>query len=787
MLMGLPMMLGLAACTEHDNPVAPNPLAAQVQGMWWAMYDEEGKTFAGDEYHSVIQVLNFNDDGTGWWSLLFFNDDSDEPMERYGGKSSDGGFTYTTSADGTVNFTLNDDWDMQYYPNQLRATCSGGIITVTADGKTRQMERPDEGTAAWLRQVSTGGNADIIETSNKIYAVGFSYDCMGEYASPNSVKLEVFDTKALIEDGVLAVNATQVELSNNTVTGSSISEMTNKLAVKASVSGGFGAFKAEANSSFDMEHTQNNNYEYASTYLDLAVRRASLNLGLEALKDEYMTDQAWNDINGVPVKNKRGITKVAYPSTKAGFKQLIQQYGTHVVVRAGLGGRLRRSLEIDVTKITSAYDVKAFAKASYSGIFTKTEGSVDEQFKQSYEDNKKNISITMSVLGGDESMAKALGTEAGFTADNFTGWMNSVTTDNMALVSFEENSLVPLYELIERNATEENGGFDGEARYQALKAYMNGEDIASDFSTYNCGTVTEFEIPSFDDAKYNSTFIKDIYIDGQFVGQVCNEYVPNIDRTKRVNIVYPVINNQPRYNMGFFLGNRTHKPARVSWSGTNVAVEEYSELDFVQVTKLYLRGASISPTLYEGTTAMKATDIKDEYLEGRRQVIGKFPEVGYYPLVKIFDKVWTREEYNGASLMKEIEFTMDGETFIATRSYYSYEQAKDDSNFPSGWKVASHEDYQNMKDKLNANGHSMPGLALLNGGVTGFELYWCGRYWFYSSSAQWEYPGEVGIRQQGYWTSDGHYSWIGDTGTFEISAAEYHIENVMSCVRLVKK
>ena len=202
-----------------------------------------------------------------------------------------------------------------------------------------------------------GGNAaDIIETSNKIYAVGYSYDITGEWASPNSVKVEIFDTKQLITDGIESVNAAQVELSDYTVTGSTISEVSNKLTVKASVEGSYGGFKGEANASFDMETSESNTYEYASTYFDVQKRRASLSKSPQSLIFDYMTDDAYNAINGLPVETKRGKRNL-YASGREGFQRLISDFGTHVIVEAGLGGRLRRSLQVNTSEITSAYDV----------------------------------------------------------------------------------------------------------------------------------------------------------------------------------------------------------------------------------------------------------------------------------------------------------------------------------------------------------------------------------------------------------------------------------------------
>lgn len=556
-----------------------------------------------------------------------------------------------------------------------------------------------------------GGNAaDTLETSNKIYAVGYSYDITGEWASPNSVKVEIFDTKQLIADGIESVNAAQVELSDYTVTGSTISEVSNKLTVKASVEGSYGGFKGEANASFDMETSESNTYEYASTYFDVQKRRASLSKSPQSLIFDYMTDDAYNAINGLPVETKRGKRNL-YGNTREGFQRLISDFGTHVIVEAGLGGRLRRSLQVNTSEITSAYDVKAFAKASYDGV-VKAEASVDEHFKQSYKENAKAISLTMSVLGGDEALATKLGDEKTFNAENYEAWKESVTKDNMALVNFSDHSLVPLYELVDREAE------GGEDRYTALKSYMTDGSVAADFSTYKCGTVTEFTVPSFEDAKYNETLIKDIYLGGQWVGQVCNEYIPNINRDERVTVVYPVVNNKARYNMGFFLGdNKGHKPARVSWSGTNVSVETYEDLDYKKATKVYLRGASVLATLPEGTTALQASDLRDEYLD-----VSDWK----YPLVKIFNNVWMREDWHSAwdyrYPVNVKDCNIEGETITVRWQYFEKDfYGLSYVRQPQGWRLPTVDECQGIIDKLVNNGIASPVKAVLYGGVTGFE------------------------------------------------------------------
>lgn len=609
-----------------------------------------------------------------------------------------------------------------------------------------------------------GGNAaNPIQLNNKIYGVGFSYDIKGEWASPNSVKVEIFDTDSLIKSGILATSVPQMEVSDYTITGSTISEVSNKLCTKASVEGSYGAFQAEANASFDMETSESSTYEYASTYFDIQLYRASLSKSPQALIFDYMTDDAYNAINGLPVKTKRGMRNI-YASGREGFQRLISDFGTHVIVEAGLGGRLRRSMQVNTSEITSSYDVKAFAKAGYDGV-CKAEASVDEHFKQSYKENAKSIKTSMSVLGGDKDLALNLIAEGGFNSKNYSAWQKSVQDTAMTIVNFSSKSLVPLYELVDREAE------GGEDRYKALKTYMTDGSVAADFSSYKCGTVTEFEVPSFADAKYNETLIKDIYLDGQWVGQVCNEYIPNINRDERVTVVYPVVNNKPRYNMGFYMGDgKSHKPARVSWDGTNVAVEAYEELDYEAATTVYLRGASVLPKLPEGTTALKAEKPRDGVLEMWDWK---------YPLVKIFNNVWIREEYHSRAGMG-VGFphvTMDGDTFKYTCQYFSMNMVKNYASWaPAGWRVPSKDDYQDIKDKLTNNGFSEPAVALINGGVTGYEAYMCG-----SSRDQEHIQYYIG-----YYTPDGYFISIGSVGKwFDIKKDEGH--TLDSNVRLVKK
>ena len=628
--------------------------------------------------------------------------------------TSENRFLHVKNGSGTGNATVTVRVENNRSDDRKVGTLNIAFPGHESENKTLTVEQKYLG--------DYGGNAaDVLDTSNSIYAVGYGYDCTGTYANQNSIRAEIFDTKQLSDNEVLTVSAVQGTLVEHTITGSSVNEMSNKLSAEASVEGSYCGFKGEVKASFNMEHASSNSYEYAISYLDLGVRTARLKNSFEAVKDEYMTDDAWNDINGVPVKNKRGIAKVRYPSTDEGFKSLIKAYGTHVVVSAGLGGRIRRSMEIDVTKISEAYDVNAFVKASYSGVVDAS-AQVDEAYKQSYQSNQKSISMNSDVLGGDESLAKTLATKEGFTKENLDAWRESVTGNNMTLVSFDKNSLVSILDLVERNATMENGGFDGKARYEALREYINktmGTD--PDFASYNCGTVVKFDVPNFGTA-WNNTLVKDIKIDGQWVAQVCNEYIPAINTDERVTVIYPVITNQPRYNMGFFLGNNSHKPCRVSWSKDGVNIFEYSELDLRQYNTFYLRGASIKTEAFDGMEPKNGT-ASDEYL-----VAPRGSSSGNYPIVKIADKLWTRENYQGehtGTITKsmEIAVSLDGKTVDRKCYFYFVADVMSGKLNPgAGWQVSSWDEFNSVLSYLERNKISSPMVKLFNGGTAGLEL-----------------------------------------------------------------
>ena len=76
-----------------------------------------------------------------------------------------------------------------------------------------------------------------------------------------------------------------------------------------------------------------------------------------------------------------------------------------------------------------------------------------------------------------------------------------------------------------------------------------------------------------------------------------------------------------------------------------MSIEEYDDLDFGKVSKLYLRGVSIKTAPHEGMET-KTCETKEEYLQGLKGAGTNYQGEKYnYPIVKIFNNIWIRENY----------------------------------------------------------------------------------------------------------------------------------------------
>ena len=240
-------------------------------------------------------------------------------------------------------------------------------------------------------------------------------------------------------------------------------------------------------------------------------------------------------------------------------------------------------------------------------------------------------------------------------------------------------------------------------------------------------------LPGFESEKNSGTLIKDVYMGGQHVARVCNEYIPRINKEERVSVVYPVSNNVVKYNLGYWPGDDTHKPCRVCFNDSAVIVKEIPNSSIGSGKDLYICGSSFYTKEKDGDLlsdeTIGETKVKSAYMEGTANSNKNGEYVHNYPIVKIFNRIWTRERYCQRIYRDQV---------VRTGSYGAgWYYASDTKYFNlNNWHMAKNTDFQNLKDGLTSAGFNLPVSKMYNNGslgaedLTGFNIEWEG-WWDY--------------------------------------------------------
>ena len=700
----------LSSCKDDDDvDITSTPTGKALTANVWTFETEtSGKLTDGESYSDVLERYLFNTDGTGRWSRYYFNDDAE--LVCLDGGITDGDFTYSIGGDGKVNVRLNSNLD-EIQPFNRELTLSDGQLIF--DGKT--FEADTDGVMAgacneWDDEEHMGA-AEPLEDSNRIYGVGYGYNFMAD--NSQAVCKQILDSKynKYNLDPVRGTEGINSDISQETYTGQSLTELANDLSVNAKVAGGMFGFKGEVGAAFKNDFRKNSLYEYALTIINVKLVSVTLEPNLDEVKEHL------NKGFEAAVKGK---TKTY--QGKHGLYNLVRDYGTHFIYRAGLGGRVRYSNTVDVSKIKGQYSLEAYAKASYKALALKGEASVDDKFSKSYEENKTAVTTQISVVGGTPETVLNLVNKG--DAETFQKWMETLGKDNYkntCVMSVE--GVYPIWELV-----------DDTERAAEIRDYIKDGQYEKDMSAENdfkVGAIGKIESVSKlfskeDDA--NGTLVKDIEISGKVVARVCKEFIPMINSSTPSLVLYPVVDNVPKYNMGYFIGNESTAPCRVFWSDTTATptiIPLTREKTIGAQDEIYILGNSFlhqeldAITIANGTVV--STSASGVYMEAKGLNSKGEAEDHKYPVVKLFNHVWTRENLSyyieGAS-----EKTSDNQVYYKP-DLIVYDYRK---KLPSGWRLPNRLQMEKLLTELKNRNVSQPARKLGKGGVTGFNAEWLG-------------------------------------------------------------
>jgi hypothetical protein len=643
-------------------------------------------------------------------------------------------FEVKAKGDWRIDFDFEDGTPFCYaYPKQGKGDTTIKICVLdnaTDEKHTGEMTITDFGdnarkTVVKIGQKSQleGTRADKLTTGNRIYGIGYGYNAITNEVANNQI---VAVSKA-ITDGKIVTSGVDATYKIRNYTGSCFSQLCNGLKADAKFNGKYFGFEAEAGANFEAKAFQESNNDYIINMIDVTMTKAHLEYDTQKLmEDDVMTDAAYNALNGLSYTTPKGRKiKTPYPSNNEGFKHLIKDYGTHLLRRADLGGKMKYSTTIDLSKVENEYTLNAYAKCSYKNKFIKAQANVSDDLSKQYSCNKEAIKTVLTIKGGSQANITSL--QAEDSDGNMQAWLKSLQEkENLVVVNLPEADLLPLWELVSED--EDRGDKKGSERKRLLKEYMENGQMQRDFAADNKGITQQMgqmaHITGLDKMIQDSndgTLIKDLYIGSTKVARVCSEFIPKFSTTERSIVIYPVSDNWAKYNMGFFIGNKAWRPQYICWKNEgDPIITPVEDTKPGQMTELYLSGSSFyapsSPVVTEAKEMKADVTVKDAFLLGQATNAEGNEYARNYPIVKIFNRIWLRTSYNH-KINNHVGFYLPNDT----------------KSFPiKNWHVAQVDDFKNLMNGLTNNNISLPVLYMSNvengKDLTGFNTEWEG--WF---------------------------------------------------------
>jgi len=282
--------------------------------------------------------------------------------------------------------------------------------------------------------------------------LGYGYDITSKYASSPDIKFAVLDLDKLLEAKKVKEDFNLRYGEFETVSGKNINEYTRNITAKVSYSANakflkVASFSAEVGASFGSDLIKKG--EYAFTTRTSRIVTGAYNITNNGL-DAYLTQDFSNDIGTLTPQ------------------QLINKYGTHVMLGAVLGAKadyhlsVRKKEENNITNL-EAY-AKAKAEATYMGFTAgaSSEAEIKAKFSQYFYTDETYTST--KVVGGKVQYGQFIN-----DMKNYDKWIESID-GNSLWIDYYPNSLIPLSDFVKDKSR-------SDAIAQAIENYCNGKEI----------------------------------------------------------------------------------------------------------------------------------------------------------------------------------------------------------------------------------------------------------------------------------------------------------------------
>ena len=547
--------------------------------------------------------------------------------------------TFSSHADiYNVSLEQCSTWEVKSYPEWATPMQDVGTgdtkISVFVEDNFTEMERKgvlvvitDKNEITYsLTQRSTlteDTNAEIVSDNilYLTYGVGFGINVFGnppagdKYDYAGAIVNPALLTKMLSEVGEADAFCAEDHYFSHTesLSGTSTSSLSTQLSVNAGIEAEISGFSGSLSGKFTSNESTNTNTAFAMREIKHIVGSRYLRSGvLRYFSAANMTNVFAAGFNELVEVIKED------PNEKDAIHDLLESYGTHLIVHGTLGGELELAMEMTSTETISEMDINAALNVSSEVV------KGDASFTMTDDEKKlmKNTKISLKTYGGDNVYTLKPGTtfeeamQEALSAEKLNSWVKSIKDkSSLALVDVQ---LYPIYDLMPDATTR-----------AAVREYMINE--YQERKTKKKPLL--FAVNGFGD---NGVITGEAYIPELDIKLECySEMIPEISNDEPVIMIYSGTKSEMNYNTGFFIGSETLKPGKLRKNREGVySFEPFEELREGQITELYVNatgditiaakpGVAYSEVKFTGITkdslnrnrAPSSAEITNEYLK----------------------------------------------------------------------------------------------------------------------------------------------------------------------------
>ena len=301
-------------------------------------------------------------------------------------------------------------------------------------------------------------------------ALGRGYDILGNYADNKEVRAQVLDFEAL----QLSENIDVRDVERATIesfSGSSIEEYTENMEASVEISGSYKGFSGSLSTNFSTSSYSKSAYSYSTLQSRIYKRELSVDITSTNEMREYLTEKASNDLNNPSITPK----------------EILDRFGSHVLVGIFLGGRLDYNVATNMTTFESTTSIGVAAEASFKNAFASAEVEAKFKNENEFKSFQSSSEIRLNVYGGSSELGQNI-----IDDSDYRTWIDSVP-DRQIFVGFADGRpLIAIWDLIEDSS-----------RAEAIKQEFEkiAGDISDNFITqpvYVKVTLKSFKTPDQD-------------------------------------------------------------------------------------------------------------------------------------------------------------------------------------------------------------------------------------------------------------------------------------------------